>query len=222
MPDDAKHFLNMTLDDLKTGEPAEPAAVKPGATDDTGPASKPAVKPDAKPAAKPPSVEELLAKNPTPEGRKAIAKKFGITLADESLPVDDVIDIPNREEVDSLTKMLGGPEAMPDATEAFRQAMGLVGVGLDNYDELVEGMTPEEEHAEIVETVKEWNEVLANPMKSQALLQKIYAHPMQEPGRSYFMGKGSPALNEAIARLWATTTGEKYVRPKSKGDGHSY
>ena len=183
-------------------------------------ALKAAITPGAKPDSKP-TTEEMLAMGQTPEGRDALSKMLGILNVEKD--GDDVIDIPNRPEMDALTKMVGGAEAMPAATQAFREAMSLVGVGPDNIGDLVEGMTPEEENSEIADTIREWNEILGNPMKAQAMLQKIYAHPMQEPGRSYFLGKGSPELNDAIAKLWQATQGEAPTgRPRSRGDGRVY
>ncbi len=190
---DDKHFLNATLADLKSAADFK----DDGVLDERHSHDR--------------SVSA------TPDEKVTFEKELGVGANDE------VIDIPQRAEVDALTAMLGGPKAMPAASEAFQEAMALMGVGLHNIDELTEGLTPEQENAEIAEAVQEWNEVLGNPMKAQALLQKIYAHPMQEPGRSYFMGKGSPALNDAIAKLWQAVSGEPITgRDKKKIDGRTY
>lgn len=184
MGNDAKSFLDLTLDDLKTGMPTEPP---PGAA------------------------EKATA---TPDAKVIFENDLGVGAG------DDVIDVPDRESFDELVAATGGPEMLKQNAEALREAVALTG---SQYDELVEGLSPEEEKAEIVSTIKEWNEILGNPMKAQALLQKIYAHPMQEPGKSYFTGRGSPALNDAIAKLWQATTGEPIVgRKKSRGDGQTY
>jgi hypothetical protein len=181
---DDKHFLDMTMDDLKTGMPTEPA---PGA---------------ATPAAK---------GTATPDAKVVFENALGVGAG------DDVIDIPARPAFDALVAATGGPEKLKENAQALREAIALTGTP---YEELAEGLSPEEEHTEIVSTLAEWREILANPMKAQAMLQKIYAHPMQEPGLSYFRGRGSPELNEAIAKLWQATQGEAPTgRRKSKGDG---
>jgi hypothetical protein len=129
----------------------------------------------------------------------------------------DVIDIPARPEFDALVAATGGPEKLKENAEALREVVALSGM---SYDELAEGLTAEEEKSQIVSSLAEWREILGNPMRAQAMLQKIYSHPMQEPWKSYFTGRGSPALNDAIAKLWQATTGEPITgRPRSKGDG---
>ena len=155
----------------------------------------------------------------TPEGRDAIAKMFGIVNRER---VDDVIDVPARPAFDELVAATGGPEKVKENAESLREALALVGVDALNYDDL--GRRADARRRKTRRSsarLAEWREILGNPMKAQALLQKIYAHPMQPPGRDYFMGKGSPELNDAIAKLWQATTGEPIVgRKKSKGDEH--
>jgi hypothetical protein len=135
----------------------------------------------------------------------------------------DVIDIPNREEMDHLTKLVGGANAFPAAAQAFKEVMALVGVGPDNYAELVDGMTFEEEHQNIVEAIAEWRETLADPNQARARLNALWSHPDKEPMKSYILGRSSPAVNEAITKLMQAAHGEKPVgRQKSRGDGHVY
>jgi len=134
---------------------------------------------------------------------------------------DTIIDIPARPEFDALTAMLGGKEAIPQAAQDLREVVALAGIA--DIDEALAGLTPEEANAQIMHEIKEYRAALANPMKAQALLAEIYDHPMQEPGKSYFTGKGSPALNEAIAKLWQAASGTLVTgRSKSKGDGFTY
>jgi len=202
MPDPSPiDILNATLSDLRSGDP------------DAAPAAKPDVKPDA--------TAELLALNQTPEGRAKVASMFGIV--NEEASGDTIIDVPNRAELDHLTGLLGGAEALPAATAAFKEAMGILGVGPDDYDELVENMTPEEENAEIADTIKEWNEILADPVKAQMRIDSLWRHPDREPMKSYILGRAPQAVNDAIAKLHQAAAGEKPVgRPRPKTDGQIY
>ena len=86
---------------------------------------------------------------------------------------------------------------------------------------LVEGMTFEEEHQNIAETIKEWREVLASPEKAQMRLDSLWSHPDREPMKSYIHGRSSPAFNDAMAKLFQAANGEKPTgRRKDRGDGH--
>lgn len=159
----------------------------------------------------------------TPPGGKATATPGAKVVFENALGVgasDDVIDIPDRAAWDSLVEMVGGEGAVPAASEDLKQIIALAGIA--DVDGELEGLTLDEQNEMIAKEIREYREILGNPSRAQALLAKIYGSPMQEPGKSYFTGKGSPELTDAIARLWAATTGEKYVRPKSKGDGHVY
>lgn len=163
------------------------------------------------------TIEELLASNATatPEGRARVAELFGIRNTEHG---DEVIDIPNRESFDALVEMTGGKEMLKQSGQDLREVVALAG-DID-LDEELAGLTDEEANAKIASEIKGYREVLANPMKAQALLAEIYAHPMREPGRSYFMGKGSPALNDAIAKLWQAASGTLVTgRARAKGDG---
>jgi len=194
MEDDAKTFLDLTMEDLKTGADYDKAH-PPGAAD-TPPA------PNATPPAK---------ATATPDAKVVFENALGVCAGDE------IIDVPDRENFDALVAATGGPEKLKENAQALREAIALTGTP---YEELAEGLTAEEEHTEIVSTLADWREILANPMKAQATLQKIYDHPMLEPGRSYFLGKGSPELNEAVAKLWQAASGTLPTgRERSKGDG---
>lgn len=175
----------------------------------------------APPAA--PTVEELLAGNATAEGRARTAALFGIR--NEEVVGPEIIDVTDGPEVkaglEALTRDFGGEAGFREARADLSEAVELFDPERE-MEKAVAGMSVADESAAIREAVASYREVLASPERAQAALQAIYAHPMREPGLSYFSGRGSAALNDAIARLWAATTGEEVVRPKPRGDGYSY
>lgn len=161
------------------------------------------------------TTEELLAMNATPEGRAKVAAMFGIINREQ---VDDVIDIPERPEFDALVAATGGPEKLKENAQALREIVAMTG---RTYDELIEGLTPSEENAEIVSTLAEWREALSNPRKAAALLDRLWSHVNEEPMKSYVLGRASPEFSEAYTRLHQASCGEPPVgRKKPKGDGH--
>jgi len=188
---DEKSFLDLTMDDLRTGADFE----------------------RENPPGKTPTESANPQPDPTGGPEKLVFQNLNGAGAN-----DTIIDIPNRVEFDQLTEMLGGKDSVPAAAQDLREVVALAAI--EDLDEELAGLTSEEANRKIVEEIKNYRSALANPEQAQALLAEIYAHPMREPGKSYFTGKGSPALNDAIAKLWQATTGEPVVgRARSKGDG---
>lgn len=168
----------------------------------------------------PPTLEELLAQNATPEGRAKTAAMFGVKdQPDEIIDVFEPGDTEGRQLHDDAVAHFGGPEGFTAASADFTEAIELLDPERE-FGKAVEKMTRSEESEAVKQIVAEWRAILGNPEKAQALLSQIYSNPTEEPGRSYFAGRASDAVNNAVARLWQAAHGEPVTgRPRSQGDG---
>lgn len=163
------------------------------------------------------ALAEIAAKTP-----EQIFKEHGIKGGG-----DEIIDVwtgdPEGAAIEAdVVKHFGGEEGFATASAELREAVSVMDPE-GKIGAVLEKMTRTEEAQAVKEIVQEWREVLASPEKAQAALQAIYAHPEREPGLSYFRGRASEAVNEAVSKLWQSTHGEPVTgRPKSKGDGWTY
>jgi hypothetical protein len=176
----------------------------------------PAQSPPAKPAA--PTLEDQLKMSP-----EDVFKLHGIKAE-----VDTVIDVyePDDHEGRALeadiVKHFGGEQGFATASAELREAVSVMDPE-GKVGAAIEKMTRVEEAQAVKEIVQEWRDILGSAEKSQAVLSALYEHPGREPGKSYFAGRASEAVNEAVAKLWQSTHGEPVTgRPKSRGDGFTY
>lgn len=210
---DEKSFLDMTMDDLKTADQFVDDGVAIETHDRSVGMGSGAVDPPTKSVKVTASTEELLALNATPEGRAKVAAMFSVINREV---VDDVIDVPDRPEFDALVAATGGPEMLKANAQALREVVSMTG---RSYDELIEGLSPEEENAEIASSLAEYREALASPAKAANLINHFWNNADKEPMKSYIVGRSSDAFADAFTKLHQASCGEKPVgRKKARGD----
>lgn len=163
--------------------------------------------------------------DPGPAAQKAgLPEPDAITRKLLEGPIDTVIDLydgnpEGKERWDELVGRIGGQEKVAETAQELREIASL----LDEGEGIFDSIPPSEQNDAVVAMVTKWREILASPMKSQETLAELYAHPQREPMWSYFTGRASPAVNEAIAKLWQSCHGEKPVgRKRPKSDGQTY
>jgi hypothetical protein len=149
-----------------------------------------------------------------------IFKKYGIKeTPDTVIDVFEPDDAEGRAIEADLVKHFGGPEGDAIATRDLQEAVSIFAPE-GEFEKAVEKMTRTEEAQAIKDAVAEWRGVLSDKAKAQVTLQALYDNPDKEPGRSYFRGNASPAVNEAFAKLWQAAHGEPITGiQRPRGDG---